>query len=123
MKRRVDEVNELRRIFDDVAVDVARCPQLLEWKDYKEPKTNPQLAIWHCHCRDIAKSQDQDPRVMKIRLKFALAFTEFVDTFKGSMEVPRSLETATLEEMSEMITKMEIIAVDNGIELTEKGHG
>ena len=117
---RVDTAQQLRGLFKAAEIRLDGGALDIRITDWKDPKTNPQLAKIHGMIRDFAISQDDDPRRMKVRLKFALGFTEYMPTLKGEMEIPKSFGKAKIGEVSDMIDRLQAMAIENGIELREE---
>ena len=87
---------------------------------WKAPKTNAQLAKIHAMNRDFAISQGKSVKHMKAELKFLLGYTEFIPMSNGkTREVPLSFEDASKEEMSEMIERLIVLAIEFNVELKQ----
>jgi len=117
---RVDTQPQLIGIFKAAATRLDGGALDIRVTDWKDPKTRPQENKFYAIVRDFSLSQGMDVREMKVRLLFRLAFTEFIPTYKGNMEVPKSIASAKLHELSDLIDQLQALAIENGIELREE---
>jgi len=73
------------------------------------PKTYEQIKTIHgpiiSHLQEVykAKGQVHSKRDIKIRFKLLVGYCDYVETNKGMVPVPKSLEDATREELIEYI--------------------
>ena len=119
MKFRVQSSDDIKPVAAQIAALLNdKKVAGVEVKEWRPPRSNPQLKLIHAIRDDFARSQTCHPREMEVRLKHWLGWTHPIQKGDGTViDHEKSWGKATSAELSDQIDRLIALADEYGVEL------